>query len=71
MNNLKRTIKLFLISIPISTLLGYMDYETTSIIQIFSTKEGLLVLLFYGIIFTVLGWIVIGALRLTKLRLDN
>lgn len=71
MKNLKTTIKLFLVSIPIFTLLGYMDYETTSITQIFSTKDGLLFLLFYGILFTVVGWIVIGVLRLSRLRLNS
>ena len=66
MNTLKTTIKLFLVPIPIFTLLGYMDYETISITQIFFTKDGLLFLLFYGILFTVVGWIVIGALRLNR-----
>ena len=66
MNTLKTTIKLFLVSIPIFTLLGYMDYETISVTQIFSTKDGLLFLLFYGILFTVVGWIVIAALRLNR-----
>ncbi len=71
MNNLKLTIKIFLISIPISTFLGYMDYETTSLTQIFFTKDGLLALFLYGILFTILGWIVIGTSRLMKLRLNN
>lgn len=71
MRNLKITAILFLVSIPIFTLLAYMDYETNSITQVFLTKEGLSFLLFYGIIFTVLGWIVIGVLRLNRLRLNR
>ncbi len=71
MNNLKLTVKIFLISIPIFTFLGYLDYETTSLAQILFTKEGLLFLLFYGILFTILGWIIIGMLRLKKLKLTN
>ncbi len=44
MNHLKLTVKMFLISIPLFAFLGYLDYKTTSLAQIFFTKDGLLFL---------------------------
>jgi len=66
MKNVKITIILFLISIPIFTFLGYLDYKTTSVGQIFSTTDGQLFLLFYGVLFTLFGWLMIGSARIVK-----
>jgi hypothetical protein len=64
MNDLKRTGYIALTAFAISTFLGYLDYETESLLQLFSRVDNLLALFIYTMFFTAIAWICILVFRM-------
>ncbi|MEZ5039997.1 MAG: hypothetical protein R2828_08895 [Saprospiraceae bacterium] len=69
MKNEKIVIYLITISFIFALTLGMMDYETESLIHLFTSDPGnIAALLFYTGFFTLLGWTLICAFRGLKQR---
>lgn len=64
--NTKKVLIIFIISFIVSMILGYMDYETVSILDLFKNRDNILALLMYTFAFTLIILSVNGLIWLIR-----